>query len=154
MKTTRKFCSKAHFSRLKFIKEDQHLGQGTQNSKSLLEKHSFLKDLQAAFWFEPVNLECDEGSITRGYQNRSPKNKGREKIRAIWVRINLLFYLFFTVVPSSICMFHSCRPFVVNTTFSTSTKPVENFCINDERPTGMKHKCWMGWRWKIGKIIN
>ena len=37
----------------------------------------------------------------------------------ISVRINLLFYLFFTVVPSNTCVFLSCRPFVVNTTFLT-----------------------------------
>ena len=37
----------------------------------------------------------------------------------IFVRINLSFYLFFTVVPSNICVFLSCRPFIVNTTFST-----------------------------------
>ena len=38
----------------------------------------------------------------------------------ISVRINLLFYLFFNVVPSNTYVFLSCRPFVVNTTFSTS----------------------------------
>ena len=39
------------------------------------------------------------------------------------VRINL-FYLFFTVVPSNTCVFHSCRPFIVNT-FSTDLVGVE-----------------------------
>ena len=34
--------------------------------------------------------------------------------------------LFSTVVPSNICMLWSCRPFVVITTFSTPTRPVEN----------------------------
>ena len=39
---------------------------------------------------------------------------------------NLLFYLFFfTVVPSNSCVFLSCRPFVVNTTFSTGLVGVE-----------------------------
>ena len=37
----------------------------------------------------------------------------------ISLRINLLFYLFFTVVPYNLCVFLSCGPFVVNTTFST-----------------------------------
>ena len=37
---------------------------------------------------------------------------------------NLLFYLFFTVIPSNICVFNSCRPFVVNT-FSTGLVSVE-----------------------------
>ena len=46
--------------------------------------------------------------------------------------------LFSTVVPSNICMFLSCRPFVVNTTFSTGrqtevtstpTRPVENVVL-------------------------
>ena len=41
------------------------------------------------------------------------------------VRINLLFYLFFTVVPSKTCIFLSCRPFVVITTFSTVLVGVE-----------------------------
>ena len=39
------------------------------------------------------------------------------------VRINLP--LFFTVVPSNICMFLSCRPFVVITTLSTGLVGVE-----------------------------
>ena len=37
--------------------------------------------------------------------------------------------LFSTVVPSNSCMFLSCRPFVVNTTFSTPTRPVENVVL-------------------------
>ena len=41
------------------------------------------------------------------------------------IRINLLFYLFFTVVPFNTCVFLSCRPFVVNTTFSTGLVGVE-----------------------------
>ena len=47
----------------------------------------------------------------------------------ISVRINLLFYLFFTVVPSNTCVFLSCRPFVVNTTFLTPTRPFENVVL-------------------------
>ena len=43
----------------------------------------------------------------------------------ISVRINLLFCLFFTVVPSSIFMFLSCRPFVAITTLSTGLVGVE-----------------------------
>ena len=43
----------------------------------------------------------------------------------ISVKINLLFYLFFNVVPSNICVFHSCRPFIVNTTFLTGLVGVE-----------------------------
>ena len=41
------------------------------------------------------------------------------------VRINLLFYLFFIVVPSNTCVFLSCMPFVVNTTFSTGLVCIE-----------------------------
>ena len=37
----------------------------------------------------------------------------------------ILFYLFSTVVPSNICVFLSCRPFVINTTFSTGLVGVE-----------------------------
>ena len=40
------------------------------------------------------------------------------------VRINLLFYLFSTVVSSNPCVFLSCRPFVLNTTFSTGLENV------------------------------
>ena len=42
----------------------------------------------------------------------------------ISVRINLLFYLFFTVVPSNV-VFLSCRPFVMNMTSSTGLVGVE-----------------------------
>ena len=41
------------------------------------------------------------------------------------VRINLLFYVSFTVVSSNTCVFLFCRPFVVNTTFSTGRVGVE-----------------------------
>ena len=41
------------------------------------------------------------------------------------VIINLLFYLFFTVVPSNTSVFLSCRPFVVNRTFSTGLVGVD-----------------------------
>ena len=44
----------------------------------------------------------------------------------ISVRNNLLFYLFFTVVPFNTFVFISCRPFVVSSTFSKPTRPVEN----------------------------
>jgi len=44
----------------------------------------------------------------------------------ISVRIILLFYLYFvTVFPSNICMFLSCRPFVVVTTFPIGLMGVE-----------------------------
>ena len=42
------------------------------------------------------------------------------QIGKISVRINLLFYLFFTVVPFNTFVFLFYRPFVVNTTFSTT----------------------------------
>ena len=42
-------------------------------------------------------------------------------------RINLP--LFSTIVPSNICMFLFCRPFVVITTLSTPTRPVDNVVI-------------------------
>ena len=41
--------------------------------------------------------------------------------------INLLFYLFFSTVPSNTCVFLSCRPSVVNTTFSTGLVGVGSF---------------------------
>ena len=43
----------------------------------------------------------------------------------ITVLINVLFYLFFIVVPSNSCVFLSCRPFVVNKTFSTGLVGIE-----------------------------
>jgi len=45
------------------------------------------------------------------------------------VRINIVLPLFSTVVPSNSGMFLSYRPFVVNTTFSTPTRPVENVVL-------------------------
>ena len=48
----------------------------------------------------------------------------------------IVVLLFSTVVPSNICMFLSCRPFVIIKTFSTGlvgvevpTRPVENIVI-------------------------
>ena len=48
----------------------------------------------------------------------------------ISVRINVLFCLFFTVVPSNIFVFLSCRPFVVNITFSIGLMGVEVFSVS------------------------
>ena len=45
------------------------------------------------------------------------------------VRIFIVLPLFSTVVPSNICMFRSCTPLGVITTFSTPTRPVENVVI-------------------------
>ena len=54
---------------------------------------------------------------------------GRNSTRLIGILlsiiINLLFSLYFTVVPSNTCVFLSCKPFVVNTTFSTGLVGVE-----------------------------
>ena len=60
------------------------------------------------------------------------------------IRINVLFYLFFTVVPFNSGVFIFCRPFVVNTTFSTGlvgvevssrpTRPVENVALTTKGP--------------------
>ena len=46
-------------------------------------------------------------------------------------QLELIYYFtyFSTVVPSNSCVFLSCRPFVVNTTFSTPTRPVENVIL-------------------------
>ena len=83
------------------------------------------------------------------------------------------FTYFSTVVPSNMCVFLSCRPFVVNTTFSTGLVGVEVSSVSwlgqlkilqhpqdlfkrfyKERPTG-KHAN-VGWDddEKIGKMIN
>ena len=59
-------------------------------------------------------------------------------------RINLSFYLFFTVVPFNRCAFLFCGHFVVNMTFSTGLGGVKKFRINDEKPTGKKHTT-VGW---------
>ena len=45
-----------------------------------------------------------------------------------YVRINLP--LFSTVVPSNICMFLSCRPFIVITTLSTGLVGVEVISVS------------------------
>ena len=57
------------------------------------------------------------------------------------IRINLLFTDFSTIVPSNISVFLSCKPFVVNTTFLTPIRPVENVVLTtkglQERNTQM-----------------
>ena len=69
-------------------------------------------------------------------------------------QLELIYSIYFSiVVPSNICVSLSCRPFVVNTTFSTGLVGVENIlttkCLQ-ERNTNV------GWDdgGKIGKIIN
>ena len=60
-------------------------------------------------------------------------------------QLELIYYLtyFFTFVPSNTCVILSCRPFVVNATFSRPTRPVV-CCINNEKPTGKKYTS-VGW---------
>jgi hypothetical protein len=77
-------------------------------------------------------------------------------------QLQLIYYFtyFSTVVPSNSCVFLSSRPFVVNTTFSTSlvtccdllTRPVENVLTTK----GLQKETHVGWDdgEKIGKIIN
>ena len=81
----------------------------------------------------------------------------------------LTYFTYFSIiVPSNICVFLSCRSFMVNTTSSTGFVGVEvssvswdtnktcwKCCINNKRPTGKKHTD-IGWDngGKIGKIIN
>ena len=50
-----------------------------------------------------------------------------ELFLSFYVRIDLP--LFSTVVASIICMFLSCRPFIVITTLSTPTRPDDNVVI-------------------------
>ena len=73
----------------------------------------------------------------------------------ISVRINLLLYLFCTVVPSNSCVFLSCKPFIVNMTFSTPTRTVENVILTmkglQERNTQLLDGTTVE---KEGKIIN
>ena len=57
----------------------------------------------------------------------------------MWIfQLGLIYLYFPPVVPSNICMFLSCRPFVVITTFSTVLVGVEKICwkccYNNERP--------------------
>jgi hypothetical protein len=82
-------------------------------------------------------------------------------------RINYYFTYFSTVVPHNSCVFLSCRPFVVNMTFSTGlvhvsqereetptpTRPVENFFLTTK---GIQEKTTVAWDdgGKIGKIIT
>ena len=66
-----------------------------------------------------------------------------EQDPGIYYYLELIYYFiyFSTVIPSNICVFLSCRPFVVNTTFSTGLMGVEVSFVS-----------WlgqlMGWRWK------
>ena len=51
--------------------------------------------------------------------NAWPRERKLSVFHDISVRNNLLFTYFPTGVPSNSCVFLSCRPFVINTTFST-----------------------------------
>ena len=60
-------------------------------------------------------------------------------------QLELIYYFtYFFIVPSNICVFLSCRPFVVNTTFSTGlvgvevTRLVENVVITT-KGLGQEH---------------
>ena len=78
-------------------------------------------------------------------------------------QLELMYYFtyFSTVVPFFICVFLSCRPFVVNTIFSTglvgvevSSRPVENVVLTTK---GLHERnATVGWDdgGKIGKIIH
>ena len=69
-----------------------------------------------------------------------------------------LFYLFFHRRPTHKLWFLSCRPFVVNATFSTGLvvssiswpKPgnVENVALTTKDVQERKHNLWIGRRWK------
>ena len=70
-------------------------------------------------------------------------------------QLELIYYFtyFSTVVPSNICVFLCCRPFVVNTKLSTG--PVKHpqdllKMLYKQRKAYRKetHKCWMGRQWK------
>ena len=58
----------------------------------------------------------------------------------ILVKINLLFYLYFPPSSHLIYVFLSCRPFIVNTTFSTGLVGVEVNCLL---------ACPSGWKIKV-----
>ena len=77
----------------------------------------------------------NRNGITRFYSYRDFKSPillniklhapmGRFQLELIYC-----FTYFSNVVPSKMCVFHSCRPSVVNTTFSTPTRPVENVVL-------------------------
>ena len=49
----------------------------------------------------------------------------------VWsIRINYYFIYFSTIVPSNSCVFLSCRPLVVNKTFSTGLVGVEVYFVS------------------------
>ena len=114
------FYSVAKWHRLKWIlnlknKKKSH-GFTKKPYRCLYERfcpdfpHSqFIGQNLRSFWSFKYHVSCTDGKIS--------------------LRINSLFYLFFTVNPSNSCVFFSCRPFVVNTTFSTLTIPVENVVL-------------------------
>ena len=54
-------------------------------------------------------------------------------------QLELIYYstYFSTVVPSKSCVFLSCRHFVVNTTLSMPTRPVENVVLTTK---GLKER--------------
>ena len=97
------------------------------------------------------------------------------------IRINPLFYLFFTVVPSNVTCFFPVSlssliwhfqqvgvevspaswlrqlanyPSQETEETSTPTWPVENVILMTKGLQERKTQCWMGRRWKISKVIN
>ena len=71
-------------------------------------------------------------------------------------QLELIYYFTysFTVVPPNSYVFLSCRPFDVNTKFSTGLVGIASL-LGQERTAGKKHTT-IGWDdgGKIGKIIN
>ena len=93
-----------------------------QTFKSKVVYNVFLLDF---FYFVVIAISEVGGLLSATWAFYMYKLKTLIKSSLILIRINLLFYLFFTVVPPNTCVFLSCRPFVVNTTFSTGLVGVE-----------------------------
>ena len=115
------------------------------------EVYVLLKSLIVLNWWHPLCLNGTSEKIWPLFELNTFKYHVLCIDGKISVRINLLFYQFFIVVPSNTCVFLSCRPFLVITTFSTGLVGVEvssvswlgqtlktcwKCCISNERSTG------------------
>ena len=121
---------------------------------------NFSKPITALLIHATLNLlfACDKlikMSILLNIMFHAPM--GRFQLEVIYY----FFTYFSTVVPSNFCVSLSCRPFIVNTTFSTGivglleegtstpTRPVENVVLTTKGLQDRNNNFLMEGRWKI-----
>ena len=83
-----------------------------------METIVFIKIVSFTSVLEASDLFCRKILVWLDHDLRD-RNSRIESELLVLTRIRINLPLFSTVVPSNICMFLSCRPFVVMTTLST-----------------------------------